>query len=125
MKTALQRLLIIRPGRRRAARRLATLYRLSGLILGLITVILSALNAVSVQQAIALALPATVITIGGLINSIVADSLTAWRRGFRQGCRVAAICQQQGLSPLPPGSRDCESLADTSFPRMLFKTHGT
>lgn len=61
------------------------------------TILLSALDAVSVQQAIALALPALVLTIGGLIISLVPDAWTAWRRGFKQGCRVALMLQRENL----------------------------
>ena len=77
--------------------------RLAGVggILGLVTIVLSALNAVSPQQAIALALPATIITVGGLIRSVIPDSWTAWRRGFQQGCQVALMSQRD---PLYPGS---------------------
>jgi hypothetical protein len=68
-----------------------------GGILGLVTIILSAVNAVSAQQAIALALPTTVITIGGVIRSVIPDYGTAWRRGFKQGCRVALNSQRDPL----------------------------
>lgn len=68
-----------------------------GAILGVITIILSASNRVSPQQAIALALPTIVITIGGLVASLVPDAWTAWRRGFKQGCRVGLILQREGL----------------------------
>jgi hypothetical protein len=80
-----------------------------GGILGLITIILSAFSKVSATQAVALALPATIITIGGLIKSVVPDCNAAWRRGFRQGCQVATICHgepfggggEHGLPPAP------------------------
>ncbi len=68
-----------------------------GLLLGLITIILGAFNQVSAQQVIALALPATVITIGGLINRLIPDAWTAWRRGFKQGCRIAVIVQRDSI----------------------------
>src|SRR4029077_12635643 len=66
----------------------ALLCTCAGGALGLITVILSAINAISAQQAIAMALPAGVTAIGGQINLLVSDSWTAWRRGFRQGCEA-------------------------------------
>jgi hypothetical protein len=80
-----------------------------GAILGLVTIILSAASLVSATQAIALALPATIITIGGLIRSVFPDYYTAWRRGFRQGCEVAMTCQRElpypgGQPGLPPAA---------------------
>jgi uncharacterized membrane protein (UPF0136 family) len=48
-----------------------------GGILGLIAIIASALNAVSAQQAIVLAVPATVLAIGGLIGWLIPGR--AWR----------------------------------------------
>src|SRR5258707_6821250 len=68
-----------------------------GGILGLIAIILSALSMVSATQAIAVALPATIITIGGLTRSVVPDSYTAWRRGFKQGCQVALTHQPEAF----------------------------
>jgi hypothetical protein len=61
-----------------------------GGILALATVALSAFNLISAQQSIALALPALVITIRGLLGLIIGDTWTAWRRGFRQGCLAAS-----------------------------------
>ena len=58
----------------------------AGGILTGITVVLSAVNAVSTVQSIALALPAALLTIGGLIRAAAPDAWTAWRRGFRAGC---------------------------------------
>ena len=49
------------------APRTAARWAAFGGILLLITIILSANNAVSAQQAIALAVPATIITIGGVV----------------------------------------------------------
>ena len=91
------------------AMRAATRWACCGSILGVITIILSALNKVSPQQAIALALPTIVITIGGLVGNLVPDAWTAWRRGFKQGCRVGLILQRDGLhssstsTPSAPG----------------------
>jgi hypothetical protein len=59
-----------------------------GILIG-ITVALSAVNAVSPQQSIALALPAALLTIGGLIRAVAPDAWTAWRRGFKAGCDTA------------------------------------
>jgi hypothetical protein len=61
----------------------------AGGILTGITVALSAVNAVSPQQSIALALPAALLTIGGLIRAAAPDAWTAWRRGFKAGCDTA------------------------------------
>jgi hypothetical protein len=70
-----------------------------GGILGFITMILGSFNLVDAQQLIALALPATIMTTGGLVNVLVPDAWTAWRRGFEQGCRVGALAQQDGVYP--------------------------
>lgn len=71
----------------------------AGTVLGLLTVLLSGFNRVSPQQAVALALPAVVLTIGGLIWKLIPDSWTAWRRGFRQGCRAGMDGQSLGKEP--------------------------
>jgi hypothetical protein len=68
-----------------------------GGILGLLTIILSAFSVVNATQAIALALPATIITTGGLTRSVVPDYYTAWRRGFKQGCQVALAHQRDAM----------------------------
>jgi hypothetical protein len=70
-----------------------------GIALSLVTVALSALNAITIQQAIAMALPATVTTIGGMIGLVVPDAWIAWRRGFRSGCETAWTCQTYRLTP--------------------------
>ena len=81
-----------------------------GGILGFVTMILGFWNVVGPQRLIALALPSTIMTTGGLINVLVPDALTAWRRGFEQGCRAGALAQQDGLypgdtgKPSPPGN---------------------
>jgi hypothetical protein len=61
----------------------ALLWIAPGGILTGITLVLSAFNAVSRQQSIALALQAAVLTIGGLIGAAVPDAWTAWRRGSK------------------------------------------
>jgi hypothetical protein len=58
-------------------------------------------NAVTTRQAIALALPAAVITLRGWIGIIVPDALNAWRRGFREGCLAA----QMADPPAAPTAR--------------------
>jgi uncharacterized membrane protein len=62
-----------------------------GIVLSTATVILSALSVISILQAIAMALAATLTTLGGLIAWIVPDAWIAWRRGFRRGCEAAVI----------------------------------
>jgi len=68
-----------------------------GAALSSITVALSALNAISAQQAIAMALPAVLITVGGIASWIVPDAWIAWRRGFRHGCKAALTGQAYAL----------------------------
>jgi hypothetical protein len=62
----------------------------AGIILDVATVIVCALNAVSAQQAVAMALPAALITAGSFIALLVPDPWSAWRRGFILGCEAAA-----------------------------------
>ena len=64
-----------------------------GIALSSAAVILSALNAISAQQAIAMAVPAVLITVGGLGGRMVPDAWIAWRRGFRHGCEAALTSQ--------------------------------
>ena len=87
------------PGRARSSprERLAAWCTVVGITTVVITVILSAINAVSAQQAIAMALPAGVTALGGWLGLIIPDAWTAWRRGFRQGCEAAQRCQPGGL----------------------------
>jgi hypothetical protein len=76
--------------------RLAASTTVVGIALSSAAVILSALNAVSTQQAIAMAVPAVLVTVGGLGGRIVPDAWIAWRRGFRHGC-AAALTSQTSL----------------------------
>jgi|ERR1700722_1361469 len=71
----------------------------TGTVLGLAAVLLSGFNRVSPQQAVAMALPALMLTIGGMLWILVPDSWTAWRRGFRQGCQVGMRVQLQDSEP--------------------------
>ncbi len=83
----------------------------AGGILGLVTVLASALNAVSGPQSVALAL-ASGLTIGGGLLAQIAVALLpglgiAWRRGFRHGLeaglRAQAIPDQcRALTVVPP-----------------------
>jgi hypothetical protein len=76
--------------------RLARWCTVAGLAAAVAIVILSAINAVSAQQAIALILPAAITALVGLNLMIVPDALTAWRRGFRQGCEATLKAQSDG-----------------------------
>jgi hypothetical protein len=69
----------------------------AGITTVVITVILSAINAVSAQQAVAMALPAGLTALAGLLGMMIPDAWTAWRRGFREGCEAARRCQPGGL----------------------------
>jgi hypothetical protein len=71
-------------------------YVAAGALLTLVTMGLCISNAISAQQAIGLALPAAVATLGGWIGMVVPDAWIAWRRGFQQGCKIAS-----GGPPLP------------------------
>jgi uncharacterized membrane protein len=79
-------------------RRLAPWCAAAGGVLSLITVIVSALDAVSAQQAIAMALPAGMTTVGGLIGMMVPDAWVAWRRGFQHGYETAAGSEPLSLA---------------------------
>jgi uncharacterized membrane protein len=68
--------------------RLARWIAAGGTVLALVTVVVSALDAVSAQQAIAMSLVAGLTTMGGLIAVLVPDAWVAWRRGFRHGCEA-------------------------------------
>jgi hypothetical protein len=73
--------------------RLAVWITAAGTALSSVTVALSALNTISTQQAIAMALPAVLITVGGIAGWVVPDAWIAWRRGFRHGCKAALNSQ--------------------------------
>jgi uncharacterized membrane protein len=69
-----------------------------GAVLSLITVIVSALDAISAQQAIAMALPSGMTTVFGLIAMMLPDAWVAWRRGFRHGYETAAKSEPISLA---------------------------
>jgi hypothetical protein len=71
------------------AAKTAAIYIVIGVILGLVTIVLSAFNLISAQQSVALSLPTVVITVRGVMGKLIRDSWTAWRRGFQQGCVAA------------------------------------
>src|SRR5215470_7425168 len=89
--------------------RLAVWCAVAGAVVTLLTVILSATDAISAQQAIALALPAGMITLIGVIGRTVPDAWTAWRRGFRQGCEAAQRSDPGGLKASERSPRNSES----------------
>jgi uncharacterized membrane protein len=69
-----------------------------GAVLSLITVIVSALDAITAQQAIAMALAAGMTTVVGLIAMMVPDAWVAWRRGFQHGYEAAASSEPLSLA---------------------------
>jgi uncharacterized membrane protein len=69
-----------------------------GAALSLVTVIVSALDAISAQQAIAMALPAGLTTVFGLVAMTVPDVWVAWRRGFQHGYETAAKSEPISLA---------------------------
>jgi hypothetical protein len=77
-----------RTGLTRAPRALYSV--IAGTVLDVVTVIVCALNAVSAQQAVAMALPAGLVTAFGMIGLLLPDPWVAWRRGFQHGCDAAA-----------------------------------
>lgn len=118
-----------RHGRRHI--RPATVFLSAGGLLTLATMGLCISNRVSILEAIALALAATVTTLGGWIGLLIPDALVAWRRGFKQGCKVALECQASGLpinaatEKVPPSSNDSTvtDLLARSGPRHGRRTH--
>ncbi len=84
-----------------------------GAVLGLSTVVLSATNTISAQQAIAMAVPAIVTITGGLVRMLVLDSWTAWRRGFEQGCRTALVYRLHSQNTDDSGLPEANGGADS------------
>src|SRR5215471_3190649 len=70
-------------------RRPAVICAVVGGLLTLVTTVLCIFELVKAQQAIALAIPAVLITLGGWFGVIVPDALIAWRRGFQLGYEAA------------------------------------
>ena len=70
-------------------RRPAAICVVVGGLLTLVTTVLCISEMVQAQQAIALAIPAVLITLGGWFGVIVPDALIAWRRGFQLGYEAA------------------------------------
>lgn len=82
-----------RPARPRAAIRVIC----AGAILGLVTVLASAFDAVSSPQSVALALVSVLTIGGGLLGHFAATILPglriAWRRGFQHGLEAGSRAQ--------------------------------
>ena len=97
-------------GRARLSRRerLAAWCTAVGITTVVNTVIVCATNASSAQQAVAMALPAGVTALSGLLGLFVPDAWTAWRRGFRQGCEAAIRCQSDS-----PGTDTTDNATNT------------
>jgi uncharacterized membrane protein len=108
-------------GRARLSRRerLAAWCTAVGITTVVITVIVCVTNAISAQQAIAMALSAGVTALSGLLGLIVPDAWTAWRRGFRQGCEAAMRCQSDSL-----GTDSTDNTTDTKTRREQSKRSG-
>jgi hypothetical protein len=99
--------------------RLAAWITAMGVALSSVTVVLSALNAISTQLAIGMALPAGLITIGGIAGWIVPDAWIAWRRGFGHGCKAALNSQAYVLLGENAGTNRTRSATQKQplFPR--------
>jgi hypothetical protein len=96
--------------------RLAIWVTALGLVLSSATIILSALDLTSIQQTIAIALAATLTTLGGLTAWMLpGDVWIAWRRGFRQGCQAAVIAQAYRMS----GDLNASALWDDRLARLM------
>jgi hypothetical protein len=63
----------------------------AGIILGTSAVICLALHAISGQQAVAMALPAGLLIVGGLTVAALPDRATGQRRGFGAGFRTGSL----------------------------------
>lgn len=85
----------------------------AGVVLGLSTIVFSATNTISAQQAIAMAVPAIVAITVGLVRMVVLDSWTAWRRGFEQGCQAALIYRLCSPNGDDSGGPEHNGVADT------------
>ena len=79
--------------------RLAVWDTVLGVILSSATVTLSALSVISVQQSIAMALAATLTTLGGLIAWTVPDAWVAWRRFLQRRSRPIPVWQLRKFWP--------------------------
>ena len=67
----------------------------AGIILGINAVICLALGAISGQQAVAVALPAALLIVGGLIVVAMPDPATGQRGGFLAGLRAGSLLRRR------------------------------
>jgi hypothetical protein len=65
-----------------------------GLLLGIAIVVCVAAGAIGANQAVALAVPAALLIIGGLIVAALPDTVTARQRGFRAGLLVGSLLRR-------------------------------
>ena len=79
------------PGPRRPAARRAAWCAAIGVILGAAAVICLAIGAVSVQQAIAVGLPAALLIITGIVMAVLPDPATGQRTGFEAGYLAGSL----------------------------------
>ena len=70
---------------------------LSGGALALTTFAIGLFNAAGITQVTALALASVPMTIAGLLNRLISESRTAWRRGFKLGFRMAVVARREDL----------------------------
>ena len=63
----------------------------AGVILAISAVMIWPLRGVSIQQVIAMSLPAAVLIVGGLIAAVLPDSATGRRLSFRAGFLVGLL----------------------------------
>jgi hypothetical protein len=81
----------------RAKRRRATLgawCQAVGALLAVATVILARLNAITIQQTVALGVPAVLLIVGGVITASTIDTPTAERLGFRAGLHAGMLLRR-------------------------------
>jgi hypothetical protein len=78
----------------------------AGLILGTAAVICLVIRAIVVQQAIAMALPAALLVIGGVIWSSPPDAATGRRLGFLTGFHLGSVVRRLRSIFRPRGNGD-------------------
>jgi len=78
------------------------------------------MNTISTQQAIAMALPAVLITVGGIAGRVVPDAWIAWRRGFRHGCEAALTSQAYLFRAADPGSEYLRGPKSAASPALRY-----
>jgi hypothetical protein len=71
--------------------RLAAWCAVAGVLIGTTAVICKAVGAISVQQTIALALPAALLIIGAVIAAAARDTGTAQRHGLQAGFQLGSL----------------------------------